>query len=274
MNDHPPQTGSSRERLPRIVQSQSSVLRSNVSRHTVSRHTVSRSGRPQSGPLRPRSLRAALSCVLIAALAACASRPPRADHDDFIYPQEPPAAPNGAIYQTGRDTALFENATARRVGDTVTIVLAEHTNAQKSSETTTSKATAASLAAPTVLGNQVTIHGTPILSGSLNNSSTFGGKGESKQSNTLDGAITATVVKRLPNGNLLVRGRKWLGINQGKEFVTVEGVIRPIDVQPDNSISSLKVANAVISYGGKGTLADANAPGLLARFFNSPWLPF
>jgi flagellar L-ring protein precursor FlgH len=212
--------------------------------------------------------------VLIAALAACAARPERPDHDDFIYPQEPPAPANGAIYQSGRDTALFENATARRVGDTVTILLAEHTNAQKSSQTTTSKATAATLAAPTVLGNPVTIRGTPVLSGALNNSSTFGGKGDSKQSNSLDGAITAVVVGRLPNGNLLVRGRKWLGINQGKEFVNVEGVIRPIDIQPDNSISSLKVANAVISYGAKGALADANAPGLLARFFNSPWMPF
>jgi flagellar L-ring protein precursor FlgH len=56
--------------------------------------------------------------------------------------------------------------------------------------------------------------------------------------------------------------------------VKVQGIVRPIDVQPDNSIESTRVANAVISYGGKGTLADANKPGLLARFFNSPWMPF
>jgi len=65
-----------------------------------------------------------------------------------------------------------------------------------------------------------------------------------------------------------VRGRKWLGINQGKEFVSVEGVIRPIDIQPDNSISSLKVANAVISYGAKGAWRMPTRPiaGALLQF--------
>ena len=82
------------------------------------------------------------------------------------------------------------------------------------------------------------------------------------------------MVKRLPNGNLLVRGQKWIGINQGQEFVRVQGVIRPIDIQPGQHVASYKVANATISYGGKGALADANSPGWLARFFNSPWMPF
>ena len=71
-----------------------------------------------------------------------------------------------------------------------------------------------------------------------------------------------------------MRGQKWIGINQGQEFIRVQGVIRPIDIQPDNSVPSYKVANAMISYGGKGALANANKPGLLARFFNSPWMPF
>ena len=77
----------------------------------------------------------------------------------------------------------------------------------------------------------------------------------------------------LPNGNLLVRGQKWIGINQGKEFIRIQGVIRPIDILPDNSIPSYKVADANISYGGQGALADANRPGLLSRFFNSRWNP-
>jgi flagellar L-ring protein FlgH len=76
------------------------------------------------------------------------------------------------------------------------------------------------------------------------------------------------------NGNLLVRGQKWVSINQGKEYVRVQGIVRPIDIDPDNTISSLKVADAMIAYGAKGALADANKPGLLARFFNFAWLPF
>ncbi|HEV7715072.1 MAG TPA: flagellar basal body L-ring protein FlgH, partial [Steroidobacteraceae bacterium] len=86
--------------------------------------------------------------------------------------------------------------------------------------------------------------------------------------------VTVTVMKRLPNGNLLVRGQKRISINTGSESVRVEGVIRPIDIAPDNSILSSMVADAKISYGGRGPLADAAKPGWLARFFNSPLMPF
>ena len=115
---------------------------------------------------------------------------------------------------------------------------------------------------------------TEVLKGSLASDTGFDGQGGSKQSNSLEGDVTVAVVKRLSNGNLFVRGQKWIGINQGQEFIRVQGVIRPIDIQPDNSVPSYKVANAMISYGGKGALANANKQGLLARFFNSPWMPF
>ncbi len=71
-----------------------------------------------------------------------------------------------------------------------------------------------------------------------------------------------------------MRGEKWLNLNQGKEFIRIQGIIRVIDIQSDNSIPSYKVADARISYGGKGAIADANAEGLLERFFNSPYMPF
>jgi flagellar L-ring protein FlgH len=207
-------------------------------------------------------------------LAACAAHWPTPEEDDFAWPPEAPVATDGAIYQSGRDVALFENATAHHVGDTVTVHLVEQTAAQKSSSTSTAKTSKATLPGPTVLGNPVTIHGNAILSGNLGNEASFAGSGDSKQSNSLVGDITVTVTRRLPNGNLLVRGQKWIAINQGKEFVRVQGVIRPIDITPDNSIVSSKVANARIAYGANGALADANAPGLLSRFFNSPLMPF
>lgn len=206
-------------------------------------------------------------------LAACAAQEPIDEVPEWPEPIVPQAN-NGAIYQAGYDVALFENATARRVGDIVTIRLVEATNASKSSSTTTSKSTSIDLPGPTIAGRPVTVHGTEILNNSVDNQTTFDGSGDSKQSNRLTGEITAVVVKRLANGNLLVRGQKWIGINQGREFIRIQGVIRPIDILPDNSIASTKVANASISYGGKGALADANTQSWLARFFNSPWMPF
>jgi flagellar L-ring protein precursor FlgH len=221
----------------------------------------------------------AMLCVMLTllVLAGCqaAPRKPLKEDDSLSWAQEPAPAPtNGAIYQTGRDVALFENPIARHVGDIVTIVLNEATAAKKSAVTTTTKNTSNTLPGMTLLGKPVTIHGTPILSNNISDASKFDGEGDSAQSNSLTGYIQTTVIRVLPNGNLLIRGEKQIWINQGSESVRLEGVIRPIDLTPDNSIPSLKVAGARISYGGKGALADANAAGWLSRFFNSPWTPF
>ncbi len=215
-----------------------------------------------------------LALVLLSGCQSAPRKPPKED-DSLSWAQEPvPTATNGAIYQTGRDVALFENPIARHVGDIVTIVLNEATAAKKSATTTTAKNTSNTLPGMTLFGSPVTVHGTPVLSNNINDASKFDGEGNSAQSNSLTGYIAATVIRVLPNGNLLIRGEKQIWINQGSEYVRVEGVIRPIDLAPDNSVPSLKVAGARFSYGGKGALADANAPGWLSRFFNSPWTPF
>jgi len=213
-------------------------------------------------------------------LAGCASShskkdSTKEDDDGTRWTQEPVLpATNGAIYQVGRDVTLFENPIARHVGDIVTIVLSESTNAQKSATTTTQKSTSDTLPGMSLFGSPVTIHGAQVLSGTVNDASKFDGEGTSAQSNTLTGNITATIAKVLPNGNLYIKGEKKLWINQGQESVLLSGVIRPIDVAPDNTIPSSKVASARISYGGKGAINDANAQGWLSRFFNSPWTPF
>lgn len=209
------------------------------------------------------------------ALAGCVTPPKEPDYS-ATWPEPPPTPEqaNGAIYQVGHDIALFENSVARRVGDTLTIRLNERTNASKSSSTSTSKSTSVDMPGPTIAGRPVTANGTEILNMQVDNSTQFDGEGDSSQSNRLEGDITVTVAQRLPNGNLLVRGQKWITINQGREYVRIQGVVRPIDIDPDNSISSLKVADAQIAYGGKGAVNDAATPGLLARFFNVPWLPF
>jgi flagellar L-ring protein precursor FlgH len=215
--------------------------------------------------------------LLLAALGGCQTvqkKPPKEDDQlSWALQPEPPAS-NGAIYQVGRDVALFENPVARHIGDTVTIVLSESTAAKKSATTNTAKSTNQTLPGISVLGKAVTIKGNPVLSASIDDSSKFAGEGDSAQSNSLTGYITCTVTRVLPNGNLYIRGEKWIGINQGSEYVRLSGVIRPIDIAPDNSVPSLKVGAANISYGGKGALADANNQGWLSRFFNSPWTPF
>jgi flagellar L-ring protein FlgH len=219
-------------------------------------------------------------CLCATVLASgCASVHPKKEDkkedDGLSWAQEPvPPATNGSIYQVGRDVALFENPIARHVGDIVTITLSEATNAQKSATTTTAKTTTDALPGMTLFGSPVTIHGSSVLSANINDANQFSGAGTSAQSNALTGYITATVAKVLPNGNLFLKGEKKIWINQGMENVLLSGVIRPIDLAPDNSISSERVANARITYDGRGAIADANAAGWLSRFFNSPWTPF
>jgi flagellar L-ring protein precursor FlgH len=208
--------------------------------------------------------------VALAGAAGCHSAPPPKADDGLAWTQEKlPPPTEGAIYQSGRELVLAENPVAHHIGDIVTIVLNEATAAQKSATTTTSKANTVTMPGTTLLNKNVS-----WLTNNINDTSKFDGAGASAQSNSLTGYLTATVLKVLPNGNLFVAGEKQIALNQGKEFVRVTGVIRPIDLTSDNSVPSYRVASAKITYNGKGAIADANAQSWLSRFFNSPWVPF
>ena len=98
--------------------------------------------------------------------------------------------------------------------------------------------------------------------------------GDSSQSNSLSGNITVTVAAVHPNGNMLVRGEKLLTLNQGAEVVRISGLVRPVDVTPQNTVLSTQIADAQITYSGTGAIAQSNQQGWLARFFNSPYWPF
>lgn len=221
-----------------------------------------------------------VTAVLVSALAlqAC-SVLPTSDVDGTSYaPTMPsanaavPASP-GTIFRTDGSMELFMDLRARSVGDVLTIQLVEQTNASKESSSSTSRGTDIDTGFPIFAGRPVTSGGTPILNNEIGASSSFTGQADASQSNSLSGSVTVTVAERLPNGNLLVRGEKWITLNHGQEFIRVQGIVRPVDIGPNNSIPSTKVADAKITYSGKGTLADSNRPGLLARFFNSPWFP-
>ena len=208
--------------------------------------------------------------LALALAAGCHSAPAPKPDEGLAWTQEKlPPPTEGAIYQSGREVVLAENPIAHHVGDIVTIVLNEATAAQKSATTTTSKANAV-----TMPGTQLINKNVSWLNTNINDTSKFDGEGASAESNSLTGYLTATVLKVLPNGNLFVAGEKQIGLNQGKEYVRVTGVIRPIDLAADDSIPSFRVASARITYNGKGAIADANAQSWLSRFFNSPWVPF
>ncbi len=233
-----------------------------------------------------KAARTVLAVLALATLlSGCANMQQPRDNYRPAYPvvNVPPPQTNGGIYQAGYSQALFEDLKARRIGDTITIVLQERTQASKDAKTETSKDNSVDIANPTLLGNELKFD-TPLLPHAKGRSSTLGtglsssqdfaGEGSSSQGNSLTGNITVTVVDVLPNGNLMVRGEKWLTLNQGDEYIQISGIVRPVDVRADNTVLSSLVADARITYSGEGFVADSNKMGWLSRFFASALWPF
>src|SRR5271165_4651210 len=194
--------------------------------------------------------------LLLGALQTGCGMLPAKDHkpEPVVTRVLPPPVPrtDGAIYQAGQQMELFADLKARRVGDILTIKLNESTAASKNAVTKTTKATTVADSAPTIFGQSMTIRGRPILSTTLNGANAFDGEGASTQSNSLAGSLTVTVTDVQANGNLVVQGDKTLKLNQGDEYVHIAGVIRPADIATDNTVTSDKIADAHISYSGKG----------------------
>jgi flagellar L-ring protein precursor FlgH len=217
--------------------------------------------------------------AVVAALAGCAGPEPIDDWTATMPPDPPmiePAETNGAIFQPSTRVSLFADVKARRVGDTLTIRLVEQTNASTSASTNTSRDSSTGISNPTLSGEQFTrgSEGFPLFQNSLDSTNEFEAEGDSSQSNSMQGNISVTVYRRLPNGNLVVRGEKWIKINRGRELLRVAGIVRPADIGEDNSVPSFKVADARLEYTARGAIGDANRAGWLTRFFQSPVFPF
>ena len=210
---------------------------------------------------------AALCAIL---LAGCASAPPRqlANDDDFVpMARSTSRGVSGGVF-TGDTVSLTSDSRAYRVGDAVTVILQETTQASKRAGTSFSKGSSVGVSPIAALGK--TFGKTAI---DISADRSFEGDATSTQQNALSGALTVIVQEVLPNGLLRVAGEKNLNLNQGEEFVRLKGFVRAQDIDNDNQVSSLRVANARIAYSGQGSLADANTPGWLTRFFTGPLMP-
>lgn len=214
-------------------------------------------------------------------LVACTNTPENT-HPDYAsaepvdyYPDPQALPPTGAIYHNaGHSLVLFEDLRARQVGDILTVLLAEATDAAKSSDTTLDKSNSTVIDNPVLAGKLRDFGDDNTLAFDLSSESAFDGESASNQSNSLQGSITVTVARVYPGGNLFVQGEKWIKINQGNEYIRLRGIIRPVDISTNNSILSTKIADARISYSGTGATADVNKVGWLSRFFISPIWPF
>jgi len=167
----------------------------------------------------------------------------------------------------GQSMSLFTDIKANRVGDILTVLIYESSNASTQAETKTEKSSDFSTAGGPGIG---TLDFIPLFGASGENSNSFDGKGENVRSQALRGKISVTVVGVKDNGDLIIRGSRTIGISKDKETMTLTGVVRQKDVKPNNTIDSYLIADAEISYTGKGTASTASRPGIIMRFLN--WL--
>ncbi|MCK5831553.1 MAG: flagellar basal body L-ring protein FlgH [Methylococcales bacterium] len=186
----------------------------------------------------------------------------------------PPKATNGAIYQSGYDVRLFEDHTARRIGDLLIVKLDESTAAKKKSDLGSGKDSSISVTAPNIAGIDPSLLIGKDLSATLASNHKFSGKAQANQSNSLTGNISVTVVDVLPNGNLKIRGEKRVTLNDGSEYIRLSGIVRIVDIDASNTILSSQVADATIMYTGDGTVADTSKMGWFSKIFLSPIFPF
>ncbi|TZG25103.1 flagellar basal body L-ring protein FlgH [Sphingomonas montanisoli] len=198
---------------------------------------------------------------------AHARKAPRVSEYEPSYAAVPmPAQANGSIYQASMGyNALTNGARAAMVGDIVTILLVERTQAVKANSASTDRSGNVGFNPPTTgwLGKLIDKDDVTTSGGGK-----FDGKGAAAQSNQLNGEISVTIARVYPNGTMLVRGEKLLTLNRGDENIAITGLIRAADIGPDNRVPSTRVADARITYSGKGEIARASRQGWINRFFS------
>jgi len=221
-----------------------------------------------------------IAAVCAVILSGCMTNDKPKPGDPYYAPtisaaQAMPQRTDGSLYQDSYGLSLFGDRKAHFIGDVITITLSENTVSKKSSNVSVKKDSSQVFngGAGTLLGTNPTL-GNLSLDTNIAQNRKFGGNAGADQSNSLQGNITVTVAEIMPNGNLIVRGEKWMTLNSGDEFIRISGIVRPDDVAPDNTVVSTRLANAKISYSGTGSLAESQNMGWLAKFFNSSLWPF
>ncbi len=172
--------------------------------------------------------------------------------------------PSGAIYDSAQDGLFATDRRANRIGDILTVFFVENFQATKSQNAANNKATGFELNLPGFLGMDK-------LEGALSTGvdQSFSGSGSAAQSNSLTGQMSVTVARVFEGGNLEILGQKKLTLNNGDEYIRVQGIVRPEDISSNNVISSDRIANAKIIYIGAGDMADTAKVGWLQRILTN-----
>ena len=222
---------------------------------------------PQAMFTSSRTLLLVLALPMLLAGGCTVLPPTPLTHSPDFAPVQPVSSDRtrlatGGIYNSRVSESWFGRGRNYQVGDVITVLLSESTQAKRSQDSKVSRDSSNNvvpkgLAAKAAGLAPGLLSGLKTDGGSISNT----GTGTANQLATLEGSVAVTVVDVLANGNLVLRGEKQLALSEGAEVIQVAGTIRPEDVAPNNTVQSRRLANAQITYRGTGDLAAASRAG-------------
>jgi flagellar L-ring protein FlgH len=160
-------------------------------------------------------------------------------------------------------SSLFSDLKANRIGDAVTIIVVESSQASNNAETSAGRSS--DLGFDLSGGSD---KAAAIGSAAIGSNNDFKGSGTTKQSGMIKTKISATIDSVLQNGNLLLKGNKKITINGEEQTVSIKGIIRTSDITSDNSVYSYNISEAEIQITGNGLIGDSQQPGWLTKIFH------
>ena len=219
------------------------------------------------------------SAAAISLLSGCAEiglrdLPPERVYVPATAPMSAPVADGSIFSRAGQDSLLGQDR-ARQPGDILTVLIDEQVSASSSASNNATRNSATTALTPIALADLNRRLGKAWASDMNPGESAIESRGEgsAEQVGRIEGEVTAVVTEVLPNGLLAIRGYKRLELTRGVQLIRLTGFVRPMDIQPDNTVRSRRLADADISFAAKGELADASRAGWMNRALLKIW-PF
>jgi len=173
----------------------------------------------------------------------------------FLYPQE---------MRQNAFKSLFSDEKANKIGDAITILVVESSQASNNAETQAARSSSLSLSGKGQAGKTAL----PSVDLGIGTNNDFSGSGSTKTTGMIRTKISATIDSVLKNGNLLVRGSRKIKINGEEQVVKIKGIVRSSDIAADNSVLSYNISEAEIEFSGSGLIERSQSPGWITKIFH------
>lgn len=187
----------------------------------------------------------------------------------LLLPATGVQAEGGSLWKHDSSRSMFADKRARSVGDVLTILIQENTTASKDNSTKTSKKSSVNASIDTFLYSPAAsgflTKGGNLPAMQFGGSQDFDGGGKINNSERISGRVAVRVVDTLPNGTLVIEGRRDTNISGEKQETILRGIVRSEDIMANNTVFSYNITDASIRFVSKGTISDNQRKGWLFR---------